>query len=174
LRKAAPDAARRFLAAACLCAAGTARPPAASRVERLAYALTGEADVVATLAGARIEADGREVRFLREAGEAARGGLAPLSLAAGETGVWDGRFEIATGRAAEVRRLASLARRLSRAEQAALRTLPPAARPGLPLVVGEDGAMACPVLARVPSVRLAPLAHNRLLAACGAVEREPA
>ena len=44
----------------------------------------------------------------------------------------------------------------------------------MPVVVEADGAVACPVLAPVPGVRLTRLAQPRLLAACGAVDREPA
>ena len=137
---AAPDAAARFVSAACLCAAGTDRPPARGKVARLLSQLAAGAPFVATLAGARIEADDRVIRFRREPGEAARGGLAALSLQAGETGVWDGRFEITAARAVEVR-----------------------AWPGkaAPALEADDG-------------RVLSLVHDRLLAACGAVEREPA
>jgi tRNA(Ile)-lysidine synthase len=93
----------RFVSAACLCAAGTDRPPSREKVERLVQRLTGAETFTASLAGARIAADGTNVTFRREPGEAARGGLAPLSLAAGETGVWDGRFEIVADRQLEVR-----------------------------------------------------------------------
>jgi tRNA(Ile)-lysidine synthase len=171
---AAPEALRRFVSAACLCAAGTDRPPAAGRVRRLADALAGNGPLTASLAGARIEADDRGVRFLREAGEAARGGLSPLRLAAGETGVWDGRFEISAERAIEVRRLAGHASRLSRGEKAALNGFAAAVRPGLPLVVGGGGEIACPVLTAVTGVRVAPLGFERLQAACGAIDRETA
>jgi tRNA(Ile)-lysidine synthase len=173
LRAAEPAAARRFVAAACLCAAGTDRPPAGDRVLRLIERLAGHGPVATTLAGARIEAEAGTARFGREAGEAARGGLAPLRLAPGETGVWDGRFEIAAERAVEIRRLAGLAVRLPRDQLARLRSLPPAARLGLPALV-EGGRVFCPLLADVPRVRIAALSHERLLAACGAVEAEPA
>jgi tRNA(Ile)-lysidine synthase len=172
LRAAHPDAARRFLAAACLSAAGTDRPPGGERVARILEQIAAPAAVTTTLAGARLEADAETVRFLREAGEAARGGLALLCLAPGETGVWDGRFEIAVERAAEVRRLAGLAARLPRDQLARLRALPPAARLGLPALV-EDGGISCPLLAEVPRIRVTALAHARLLAACGVVRTEP-
>ena len=103
LRTAAPEGIARFVAAACLCAAGASRPPSRARVARLSTRLIETEAFVASLAGARIEADPVEVRFLREAGEAARGGLAPIGLGAGETGVWDGRFEITAARDVEVR-----------------------------------------------------------------------
>ena len=54
------------------------------------------------LAGARIGTRAGTITFAREPGEAARGGLAPLSLRAGETAVWDGRFEVRTGRDVEI------------------------------------------------------------------------
>jgi len=144
LRAAPTDAARRFVSAACVCAGGTARPPAGARVERLLARLAGHAAFTSGLAGARVAADASQVRFTREPGEAARGGLLPLRLAAGETGVWDGRFEVSTDAPVEVR----------------------AGRRGAPVAVGVDG--------EVREVRLAALVHGRLLAACGAVEREPA
>lgn len=139
LRAADPEAAARFLSAACLCAAGTDRPPARAKVDHLLARLAATAPFVATLAGARIEADVSRVRVRREAGEAARGGLRPLHLQAGETGVWDGRYEVTAARAVEVR-----------------------ARPGSasPSLTAADGTAK-------------PLAVDRLLAACGAIEREP-
>ncbi len=164
LRTAAPDEAAAFVAMACLCAAGTRRPPGAERVHRLVGSLAAEGDLAATLAGARIEAQGDEVRFLREPGEAARGGLKPLRIAPG--GVWDGRFEIAAEEPLEVRALAGLAARLGRSDRAALQAYAPKARAGLPATIDEGGA---PRLLR--DVR--PLALARLRAACGLVEREP-
>lgn len=134
LRAAAPEALLRFVSAACLCAAGTSRPPARLRVERLAARLGVAVSFVASLAGARIEADPDRVRFLREPGEAARGGLAPMRLEAGETGVWDGRFEVTAERSLEVR------------------AAPRSTHPDPP---GRS------------------LTRDRLLAACGAIEREP-
>lgn len=137
LRDAVAGALTRFTSAACLCAAGTDRPPKRGQVERLAARLIDSPAFVATLAGARIEAGRVHVRFRREAGEAARGGLASIGLRAGETAVWDGRFEVATHRNCEVR--------------AALCATTPA---------GAAHAI--------------PLTYDRLLAACGAIEREPA
>ena len=115
---------------------------------------SGEA-FTASLAGARVEADGAEVRFRREAGEAARGGLSPLRLAAGVRAVWDGRFEVVADRGTKVR--------------AAVvdQDLPPAFR-GLPARV----RLTLPT-ADVP-LRMEALAYPRLLAACGAIAREPA
>lgn len=145
LRNATPEALRRFVSAACLCAAGTRRPPARDRVERLVARLTATDPFVATLAGARIEADATHVYFLREAGEVARGGLAPLNLLAGETGVWDGRFEITPEQVVEV-----CARH-------------GATKPG---TFDDDGSFE--------AIAATSLTYDRLLAACGAIERETA
>jgi tRNA(Ile)-lysidine synthase len=174
LRGAATLAAQRFVAAACLCAAGEGRPPASVRVQSLTDRLTGVDDVIATLAGARIEAVRAIVRVEREAGEASRGGLAPLRLAAGQTGVWDGRFEIRAEQPCEVRRLAGQAGRLSSREQKLIKTFSPNARRALPAVVDATGSLACPTVGEVRGLRLRPLGYDRLLAACGAVDREPA
>lgn len=140
-----PEALTRFVSAACLCAAGTARPPARERVQGLAARLREDAAFVASLAGARVEAGRGSVRFLREAGEAARGGLAPLRLKARETAVWDGRFEITAERAVEIR-----------------------AQPGgtAPVALCDDGSPAV--------VEVKPITWERLLAACGVIESEPA
>lgn len=154
-----------FLAIACLCAAGTARPPRGDRLARLAQSLTG--DLTATLAGARIEADCGQVRFLRDAG---RQGLAPLTLASGATGVWDGRFEVATDRPVTIQALAGHAAGLPASQRTALQRLPAGARGTLPFVAGEGS----PMLTQVPGVSMRPLALDRLRAACGVVGREPA
>jgi len=141
LRSVRPEALAHFISAACVCAAGTDRSPGREKAARLAIRLTADGDFIASLSGARIEAQPGLVRFRREPGEAERSGLKPLSLRAGETGVWDGRFEIAAERALEVR---------------AMR------RTTLPVAADGGGLLAIP------------LTHERLLAACGVIEREPA
>jgi tRNA(Ile)-lysidine synthase len=144
LRAAAPDLARRFVAVASVCAGGGTRLAARARVERLTARLAGEDTFVSSLAGARITADTARVRFAREPGEAARGGLKPLRLAGGETAVWDGRFEVSADVATEVH----------------------AGRRGAPVAVSHDGE---PRDARVVFLGL-----ERLRAACGVADREPA
>jgi tRNA(Ile)-lysidine synthase len=154
------EAVHRFVGVAAVCAGGGERLPPSSRVARVAAALVGSEPFVGTLAGARIEVRNGSVRIHRESGEAGRGGLASMR----PPGVWDGRFEIASG--PEVRRLAGLAGRLTPADRAILRDIPAAARGALPAVVEADGG-----------VRLAPL-HSlvgaRFRAAAGLVQREPA
>jgi len=162
LQAASLEDARRLVALSAVCAGGGERIPAGARTSRVAEALRGDGPVIATLAGARLEADGVEVRIFREAGEAARGGLASVQPPA----AWDGRFEFAAG--GEVRRLAGLWRRLPAAQQAVLRGFSPAARGGLPAIVNEDGAVTCPALTGTPS-----LVGERLRAAAGLIQREP-
>jgi tRNA(Ile)-lysidine synthase len=167
LRAASSGDARRFIALASVCAGGGDRRPATAHIARAAEALRGEAPVIATLAGARLDADACEVRVFREAGEAARGGLAAVALAAGPPKVWDGRFEL-TVEAGDVRRLAGLARRLPADQQRALKAIPAAARGALPALLGPDGTVTCPALAGAAS-----LVGARLRAAAGLIDREP-
>lgn len=163
----------RLLGMAAVCAGGGARRPAAARLARLSQRLIEGEAFTAGLAGARIEAAGERVLLLREAGEAARGGLAALALRAGEEAVWDGRYGLTASRPGlRVAALAGSARKLSKAEQAALRSLPPAARRGLPLVEGE-GVATCPLLAEGPVAARA-LVLDRFRAAAGLVSCEPA
>ncbi len=159
-----------FVAAACLSASGESRPPRGDRTARLSQRLQSRETFAASLAGARIEALADEVRFLREPGEMSRRGLAPLDIASGCPGVWDGRFEIVADHPVRILALAGLAARLPSAERQGLADLPPSARQGLPVVVEGD---AVALAARVAGVTVRALAYPRLLAACGAVEREP-
>jgi tRNA(Ile)-lysidine synthase len=172
------DAAAAHLAAACLCAAGTERPPRGERLERLVTRLRSGETFTATLAGARIEADGEAVRVYRDAGETARGGLAALTLSAGETGVWDGRYEITAGAApVTVRPLKGLAASLPPRQRAALKAVSAAARPALPAIIDSHGAATCPVLDG-PSLAMGkgecvgPLFLDRFKAATGLIDQE--
>ena len=107
---------------------------------------------------------------MREPGELVRRPPAPLILAAGEAGVWDGRFAIAADRPARIIPLAGLAARLPPLDAAALRAVPAKARAALPaeaeaprlrIASGEGLTVRC-------------LVEERLLAALGVVDREPA
>ena len=158
-RAAGVSEAHRFVALAAVCAGGGERLPASARVARAADALRRERPFVATLAGARIDANAQTIRIFREPGEAARGGLGPLH----PPGVWDGRFEIAEGH--EIRRLAGLLRRLPPGQQETVRAFPAAARGALPVHV--DGAGG------VTLGSLECLVGERLRAAAGLVQREP-
>ena len=173
LADANPDDARRFISIACLCAGGGGRPPRTERTERLRHAVAASESFTATLAGARIEADHQAVVFMRDAGETARGGLAPAELTAGQPGVWDGRFEItASSCGLEVFPLKGSAARLPSAERAMLAAVPPAARVGLPVVNPDVGKVTCPILAPGVQVSATSLIGARLRGACGLIGRE--
>jgi tRNA(Ile)-lysidine synthase len=174
LRGAAPEDAEALIGMVTVCAGGGDRLPASERLRRLREILTSQAGAAASLAGARIETAKDEVSFLREPGEAKRGGLATLYLTPDKPLVWDGRFEFVARRpGVHIDRLEGLSRRLPKAEQQALRPLPPKARLGLPALVDGE-AITCPALASAEGVETRLLVPERLFAACGLVEREPA
>lgn len=174
LRQAPAEAARGLVGAACLCAAGTSRPPRSDRLDRLVDALRGPTNAAATLAGARVEAEDDAVLFLREAGELGRTGVGAESLAPGRAIVWDGRFElVAAHPGLVVQALTGAIGRLDAGQRRALGEIPAAARGALPLVLGESHGPVCPLLRPLPDLTIRPLAGDRLAAACGLVEREP-
>ena len=96
--------------------------------------------------------------------------MADLRLEAEETGVFDGRFEIAADRPARVSLLAGRMSRLDPLARAALAAAPAPCRGALPAVVSEGAVW----LAGTPGsgVRLRPLSRARLVAACGGVATE--
>jgi tRNA(Ile)-lysidine synthase len=174
LRAAPAPAARRVLAAGVLCAGGGERPPRGDRLERLLERVLGPAPFQATLAGAKIVADDA-LLIVRDAGEARRGGLAPIRLAAGVPDVWDGRFELtAHSDSFVVRALAGAAAGLDQAQRDGLRAVPAPARPALPLVTGGEAPSFCPILVAKATVGARSLIAARFLAACGAISKEPA
>lgn len=167
-------AARRTIGAAAVCAGGAVAPPRGASLDRLTERLQSGQRFRASLAGARIEA-GDDVRFVREAGEKARGGLAPLAMGAGSLAVWDGRFEVeALGKDIEVRALAGSFRRLSAAERRALAGLPAALRPALPAILDQAGELSCPILAPASHVRVRSLVEGRFQGVCGVFLNERA
>jgi len=159
------------IAAACLCAAGTTRPPRGERLERLVTRLRSGEPFTATLAGARIVSDGETAAFTRDPG---RDGLPETAIEPRRPVVWDGRFEILSEVPGTVRALGGLSSRLPKAQQAVLRALPAAMRPTLPVMVSRDGAVCCPILAEHPSVRATALVLPRFEAAIGVVDGESA
>lgn len=171
------DVAVPHLAAALLCAAGTERPPRGARLTRLVERLRSGETFAATLAGARIEA-GEDVLVRRDAGETARGGLAPLALAPGETGVWDGRWEVSAGDAAlTVTALKGRAAGLSPDQRAILAGVPAPARPSLPLILRHGAApflapLDGPGLAVEGGARVRSLVLDRFKAAVGLRDQE--
>jgi len=162
----------RVLAALLACSSGGERLPRMAKVQALAERLSGAEAFAASLGGARLEADG-EIRVMREAGERARGGLAPAGLPAGEALVWDGRYELTAEAAGlSVSALGGNLSRLSPAAREALRSVPAAARRGLPAVRGGEQAVICPVLTEAVGLSFRPLMSDRLRAACGQIARE--
>jgi tRNA(Ile)-lysidine synthase len=174
LRSAPRAAVRRLVGAASACAGGGRGPARGGRLEALTDRIVGAAPFAGVLSGAKVLASG-EVHFVRDAGEAARGGLQPLHLEPGKTGVWDGRFEIAAGaEQATIVRLAGRASALDRAQQAALKTLPAPVRPGLPVRIAGDGSSVRPILAVDGLIAVNLLVAERFYAACGVILKEPA
>lgn len=163
-----------FVGMAAVCAGGGDSRPSGAQLERLVRLLRGPQTITASLAGARVEADFDEASFLREPGEARRGGLTQLYLTPGQPVVWDGRFEFVASRPGlYVQRLEGMSKRLSDMARKALRSIPTGARAGLPAILTGD-EVVCPVLEVVPDVQVRPLVQERLFAACGLIEREPA
>jgi tRNA(Ile)-lysidine synthase len=143
----------------------------------------------ATLAGARIEADGEGVWFFREPGEARRSGPPPsdpsgrlphggrgdLRLPVGQSIIWDGRYElVAAEPGLAVRPLQGLVARLPATQRQALKAFPPAARPSLPALLDLEGGVSCPILAGTETTRARCLVVDRFEAATGRVDQEPA
>ncbi len=136
---------RRLLAAALTCAGGGDRPPRGPVLLAAEAALLAGGPVRRTLAGARLEAEGDEVRAGREPGERRRGGLAAVDAPSGRTVVWDGRFEVeAAAPGWRVAPLVGRAARLPRADRAALARVPAAARPALTVLVDVEGSVRLP------------------------------
>ena len=137
----------RDLAVAMVCAGGGERLPRGDRLANLLALLRADENFTATLCGARIEADGGRVILTREPGELTRRPPPPLPLDPGRETVWDGRWAVTTAEPGwsvvpAARRLAAL----SDADRAILKTLPPAARGGQPVLIRNAGG--APVLAQ--------------------------
>ena len=158
------DEARRFVAAALLCAAGTAGPPRGERLDGLMARILAGAPFVSTLAGARIAADAATLRFMRDPGEFARRDWRDIALTVDRPVVFDGRFEI-TARRDGLRVGPALGRagRLTKTERSRLAAAPPAARAAAPVIVARGGAVRL-ALAE-PEIDLRSLIWPRLAAA---------
>ena len=170
LRTADRGAAIQVAGAACLAAAGSAKPPRSAALGALCERLSGTGAVHATLAGALILADGARILWTRSPGEARRSGVVDLELEAGETGVFDGRFEVVANRSARVSLLAGRMSRLEPQARAALAAAPAPCRGALPAVVSEGEVRLAGTLGS--GVQLRPLARARLVAACDGIATE--
>ncbi|MFM1960113.1 MAG: tRNA lysidine(34) synthetase TilS [Pseudomonadota bacterium] len=169
-REAGPEAARRVLGAACLAAGGGTRPPRTASLETLRRRLIGQDGVRASLAGAQVLAEDHDILWGRTAGEMTRSGAPDLILGAGETGVFDGRFEVEALWPVVVTRLAGRMNGLSARAGTGLAQVPPAFRGALPVVTSEAGSRLAS--GEESGVRLRALARGRLAAACGEIALE--
>ncbi len=175
LMRAPPNTTRRVVSAALVCAGGGARPPRGESLNRLLRAIASGADFASTLAGARLTAvQGDDaIGVGRDVGERARNGLAPIWLAPGQTGVFDGRFEVLAERApVQVMTLAGLIGRLGRADRGRLSAIPAWARGALPIAMEESGVVRLPAPFGDGPAALRCLVRQRFLAACGGFCRE--
>jgi tRNA(Ile)-lysidine synthase len=172
LRNAAPDAARRVIATACLSAGGGVRAPRGGPLDRLAARLAGSELFQATLAGALILAENDRVAFGRAAGEMRRQGVCDLVLPADGEAVFDGRFQVEATSAVRIMPLEGRLSHLAAADRNRLATVPPAFRGALPGVEAGGAFRLAGTLAS--GVRIRPLARRRLLAACGSTPDEAA
>jgi tRNA(Ile)-lysidine synthase len=174
LRRAPASAARKTVAAALLSAGGGRRPPRGAAIGALSERLAAPGDLAATLAGAKLLARGPRILVVRDSGEIARGGLAPIRLEPGGPRVWDGRFEIDSDEGGlTVAALRGRAARLDPGERRGLSRAPAPARPALPVLEGCGDKPTCPILAGRSGVEARSLVGDRFLAACGAIATEP-
>lgn len=181
LRSAPESHGLRLLQIALACASGVEALARPARAGPLLRRLRGDDLFTAGLGGARVCASATVIRLTREAGEAARGGMAPVALSAGKAAVWDGRWEM-TAREPRWRMqaLRGLTRALDAPVASALRDIPASDRPSLPVLRHPDGRVHLAQLASmgegdhidgaVGSVRM--LVEHRFKAACGLIQRE--
>ncbi|HST90722.1 MAG TPA: tRNA lysidine(34) synthetase TilS, partial [Brevundimonas sp.] len=158
------------LAAVLVCAGGGERTPRGERLAGLMARLGAGENFTATLCGARIEAEGERVLATRESGEFLRRPPPPLPLSPGVAAVWDGRWFIETGQPGwSVVPAAGRLTALSDADRAALKSLPPAVRGGLPVLIRHEGG--APVLA-VKAAKAGSLVEQRLALALDRMTHE--
>lgn len=155
-----------WLAQALVCASGRPTLPRRADVERLARRLAAGTDK-AVLAGAQIAVRDGRIHVWRE------GGRSPPpveELRAGPVQIWDGRFALrAQAPGWQIGPAAGQIRRLSRADQAWLAKLPPAARRSHP--VFQRAGQPRPVLAH-PQIQTVCLVAGRLVLASDGVKTE--
>ncbi len=161
----------RFLAMAAICASGRPAPPRGDALQRLRDRLERETDFTVSLAGARIAAMGPLLSFAREAGELMRSDAQPVTLRAGETAVWDGRFEIRADADLTVAAVAGSAARLSKSDRGRLLRAPASIRPSLPALFQAQQVRLPRPFGDGPAIAR-PLCAPRLSAACGLIGHE--
>lgn len=130
------DVDARALSAALVCAGGGDRPPRGDRLAAVLSRLAAGEAFVATLSGARIQADGADVTVTREPGEFRRAAAPPLPLPSGVEVVWDGRWALTAPEPGwSVVPAAGRMASLSDADHAHLQALPAAARGARPVLI---------------------------------------
>ena len=172
LREASWATARMLIGRACLCAGGGSRPPRSARLDRLTDALRGNDSQISTLVGCRVNADHDQVFWTRNSGDIRRIGHGQLPVETGLARVWDGRFEIVAKRPVTIVPLLGHGSSLSPAAKKRLRLLARAARPSLPVILGDP--VTAPTLEATTDIRVTDLTWHRFLAACGCLSREHA
>lgn len=160
LRQAELPVARALVGIAAVCAGGGARLPRGDSLDRLISALRSHGQVKMTLSGCSVLADDKLVRWVRPGGEIRRSKSPDLHLSSGQTGVWDGRYEVLATSETQVSAIAWHRSELTPSRRAELAKAPAQARDGLPYVSGQ---------ARVQSLVL-----PRFQAAVGLTDREVA
>lgn len=166
-----PDAvARHRLAAAIVSAGGGDKLPRRDSVERLRKDLATE--TAATLCGARVWRESGHIGIMREAGELERRKIGAVHLTAGQTVIWDGRFDVSSDHAATIVPSGQVRGKLSDTDRNALLGLPPALRNALPAVTSGNGKIVLPTAPATDDtgrsgIKFACWVMPRFLAACG-------
>ena len=120
---------------AAVCAGGGARLPRGESLDRLTIALRGEGPVKMTLAGCLVMADANLIRWVRSGGDIRRSKSPDLHLAAGQSEVWDGRYEVSSTSPIQVSSVACHRSDLTPSHRAEIAKAPAQTRDGLPFVL---------------------------------------
>ncbi|WP_140983982.1 tRNA lysidine(34) synthetase TilS [Asticcacaulis tiandongensis] len=156
--------ARHVIACALVCAGGGIRLPRQDSLWTIYEALRLLDSLNHSLCGARVWRLSDQVIFGRNSGEFARNPLPPVTLRAGETVIWDGRFEITAGGIdGDIMPLKGQMRHLAAQDVQALKALPAALRAGVPVWRDVSGVLhLSPTGGEVKS-----LVHRRFCAHAG-------
>jgi len=161
------------LGAAVVCASGGERMPRRDALVRLGARLEREETLSVTLGGARIVRAGQRIHVVRETGDSRGRPCEPVNLPAGESVIWDGRYEVGAKEGGLT--LAPLAGRAARLGEEARRRLSvrhPAVRKAFPVLIDEQGNVTCPTLEADPRVEIRNLIPNRMAGACSIIGGE--
>lgn len=158
------NAARHVIACALVCTGGGIRLPRQDSLWAIYEAIRLVDTLNHSLCGARVWMLSGQVIFGRNSGEYARKPLPPVVLRAGETVIWDGRFEITAGRIdGEILPLKDHMRHLAAQDVQTIRALPAALRAGVPVWRDVSGVLhLSPAGGEVKS-----LVHRRFCAHAG-------